>query len=197
MARPLPCSLPRVLCPCTTTPTTTMPLECTTVHCPVQSPNSLPKRSFHALHHLPLHTARHCLMPSPALHHLSLHTARHCLMPSPALHHRRGLSEQQEVEQFFLSYGAFIKGYHEGYWTGLSSTAGTWPKFTWMDFLVPPPVNGSSYVHWAPKEPNNEYAPETCGLANSTVAFGGAWGWQDSYCYRWGWGGRGDVLGTS
>jgi hypothetical protein len=98
----------------------------------------------------------------------------------------RGLAEQQEVEQFFLNYGAFIKSYHDGYWVGLTSTASTWPKFAWLDFLVPPPVNGSGYVHWAAREPNNEYAPETCGLANSTVTYGGAWGWQDSSCYRCG-----------
>jgi hypothetical protein len=96
----------------------------------------------------------------------------------------RGLGEQQQVEQYFASYGGLIPSWHQVYWNGLTSATNTWPKFAWTDAMAPPPVNGSSYVHWGKGDPDNELSPETCGVSNFSASYAGAWGWQDSNCYR-------------
>jgi hypothetical protein len=97
----------------------------------------------------------------------------------------RSLSEQQDVEQYFVTFGGLIPSFHQVYWNGLNSSALALPKFNWLDPLTPPPVNGSSYTHWAKGEPNNEVSPETCGLSSFNASYTAAWGWQDSNCYRY------------
>jgi hypothetical protein len=61
---------------------------------------------------------------------------------------------------------------HSGWWIGFNDTAveGTW---VW---LVPP----SSYLNWAPAEPNNE-GGEDCALVDFYYP---STGWNDGDCYR-------------
>jgi hypothetical protein len=89
------------------------------------------------------------------------------------------------VEEYFLNFGALVRNFHTAYWNGLNSSTSTWPKFNWLDSTVPPPGD-NNYVHWARGQPDNEVAPETCGVCNASAAYGGAWGWGDSSCYRCG-----------
>jgi hypothetical protein len=91
------------------------------------------------------------------------------------------LEEQIEVEEYFVSKGILIPGFHKSYWAGLRSSS--WPYFQWMDRTTNIELE---YTHWGTngdiKEPNNLNPPEMCGAANYTQRYGGAWGWSDTAC---------------
>ena len=98
------------------------------------------------------------------------------------------LSEQVEVEQYFVESGLIIPSFHKFYWLGLRTEL--WPNFTWVDRSAGP--DAGTYEHWGryislgnEPEPNNYDAPpEYCGGANWTESFGNpsAWGWADYNC---------------
>lgn len=52
------------------------------------------------------------------------------------------LGEQKDVETHFIKRGLLLPKWHRWYWFGLSSTAQTYPKFTWKDFKVQAPGEG-------------------------------------------------------
>jgi hypothetical protein len=82
------------------------------------------------------------------------------------------------VERYFTANGFMLPTYQKFYWTGLQSTSGTWPNFTWVDNRTPGPSNSSSYyTHWGRfrpstvMEPNNLITPpELCGGAAASAA---------------------------
>jgi hypothetical protein len=90
-----------------------------------------------------------------------------------------------QVETYFISQGLLLPGSMPSYWIGLSSTANSWPTFTWLSALLPTPGHGS-YSHWPPtvKQPDNAAGDEYCAAANSTLLHGKAWGWCDTSCDR-------------
>jgi hypothetical protein len=95
------------------------------------------------------------------------------------------LEEQQEAEAVFEARGHFIPAFHGSYWMGLATS--NWPDFgAWVDAKVP-----LTYTHWGTwaddaqlPEPNNLFGNENCAAANSTEAYGGAYGWSDTVCRR-------------
>jgi hypothetical protein len=98
------------------------------------------------------------------------------------------LSEQQEVETYYATYGMLLLGFHKFYWIGAQvPPVNSWPGFQWIDGTPGPNVTGA-YSHWGyymPQniiEPNNIFRQENCAGANYSQAWGGAWGWSDTKC---------------
>jgi hypothetical protein len=95
------------------------------------------------------------------------------------------MSEQQEVEQYFVNAGVFFPTFTPAYWMGLRSSKITWPTFEYMSYSVPAP-DGDNYEHWGVsdlwREPDNRAGAEFCGAANYTEIFSEAWGWADNNC---------------
>jgi hypothetical protein len=91
-----------------------------------------------------------------------------------------------QVEDFYISNGYLLPGYHRHYWLG--ATATTWPKFNWTDITIPPMDKG--YRHWGTlvpdgvKEPYQVEPPEFCAVANYTETYGKpcVFGWSDTGC---------------
>ena len=106
-----------------------------------------------------------------------------CLAMGGHLAYFTSLGEQQEVEAAFVYDGGLIPRYHQAYWLGLSSNATLWPTFSWLERTTPP-LAGRAYQHWGVAEPNNAMEAEFCGVANYSMAYGAAFGWQDSICER-------------
>jgi hypothetical protein len=78
-----------------------------------------------------------------------------------------------------------MKPFHKQYWIGYQvPPTDAWPNFTQVDRTTP----ASSYRHWGMallgnrSEPDNRAGNENCAAANSTLEYGGAWGWSDASC---------------
>jgi hypothetical protein len=104
------------------------------------------------------------------------------------------ISEQQEVEKFYVEGGFLYPEFNVLYWFGLLTTPATWPSFRWQDKQFPAP-NATSYRNWgtlkvlmedgtlAYPEPNKYESPlEFCSGANASQARVNAWGWADVKC---------------
>ena len=105
------------------------------------------------------------------------------------------LTEQVEVEKFYVDGGYLYPEFNILYWFGLYTSSSTWPSFRWQDAQFPTP-NATSYRNWgvlqvmqpdgntvAVAEPNRYEAPnEYCAGANFTEAKQNAWGWADARC---------------
>ncbi len=97
----------------------------------------------------------------------------------------KSVTEQQEVEGYYLRQGYLLPTYHENYWLGLNTSAGAWPRFNWTERTVAPPGSGA-YQHWGRPEggvpePNNNRVG-LCGVANASLSYTNAWGWADTMC---------------
>jgi hypothetical protein len=104
------------------------------------------------------------------------------------------ITEQQEVERFYVDEGFLYPEFNVLYWFGLVSTAATWPSFRWQDKQFPAP-NATTYRNWgtlkvelpegtlAYPEPNKYDSPlEVCSGANASEARVKSWGWADVKC---------------
>ena len=97
----------------------------------------------------------------------------------------KSVTEQQEVEGYYLKQGYLLPTDHDNYWLGLNTSAGTWPKFNWTERTVAAPGSGA-YQHWGRPEggvpePNNNRVG-LCGVANASLTYTNAWGWADTVC---------------
>ena len=96
------------------------------------------------------------------------------------------LEEQQEVEAAFVERGDLVSEFHGSYWMGLATPSLKPPAFNWADQLS----GMLNWTHWGVlslgeenvTEPNNFFGQESCGAANGTQAYDGAWGWMDVNC---------------
>lgn len=113
----------------------------------------------------------------PSIHHMPSHSNPKSLPLTKAL------APILQVETYFISQGLLLPGSMPSYWIGLSSTANSWPTFSWLSALLPTPSRGS-YSHWPPtvRQPDNAAGDEYCVAANSTLLHGKAWGWCDTSC---------------
>jgi hypothetical protein len=107
------------------------------------------------------------------------------------------ITEQFEVEHYFIDQGVLLPEYHSSYWLGLyipQVSTNFWPNFKWLDGMADPSnpsLQTDKYAHWGRlvlgdgsirNEPNNLDAPEFCVTANWTQTFDSVWGWSDQNC---------------
>jgi hypothetical protein len=97
----------------------------------------------------------------------------------------KSVTEQQEVEAYYISQGFLLPAYHDNYWIGASTTPTLWPKFSWSERLVPAPGSGA-YQHWGRPEGGipepNQARTGLCAVANASISYTNAWGWADAVC---------------
>lgn len=96
--------------------------------------------------------------------------------------------EQTDAEQYFITQGMLMPGFHAFYWMGL--TTENWPTFFWTD-QTPYTANVSwdNWGYYMPqniREPNNIFKEEFCAGANfserNTNLKPAIWGWADTKC---------------
>lgn len=94
---------------------------------------------------------------------------------------------QSEVEQHYITAGLLYPSSTPLYWMGLVSTPETYPAFSWINALLPPPNRFlGNYEHWGAylfgREPDNKTGADFCSVGNYTQTYSLAWGWSDSNC---------------
>jgi hypothetical protein len=97
----------------------------------------------------------------------------------------KSVTEQQEVEGYYLRQGYLLPTYHDNYWMGLNTSSSNWPRFNWTERTIRSPGSGA-YQHWGRPEggvpePNNNRVG-LCAVCNASLSYTNAWGWADTMC---------------